>query len=399
MYYEISKSDNKLFLGIVYRPVHTKFSQLLEELIQFVLYVQDMGGRCVITGDFNMQSDISDKIIQLKQVFTENNIHQLIIDPTYTSGSILDHIYTNVTSPMLQCGTLPCYFTDHNAVFCVLPTPGDMDDLHKLRSKKHTVSQTPTLIKPEREKKKKVHTKQPIRVLTRHTAEVSDDLEITGHDITSQVITGFTLPTDEDSSLVANAFGVPVFHDPVVNRELFDIRYRGYLRNLRKKTCPCIIDATEPDGNCFFRAISKQLLGTEKYHLCLRQVICNFEESHPNTFVDWHGEGQEGLKRHIGKMRRQRTWGTELELLAVATFFDTSIWEYTEQYPQGSQNWQWIEIQKVQLHPQDPAVDGLPIHGMFYLHHTNGNHYDGVFPDRNRSAISGNKEVPGPSFS
>ncbi|KAH3871240.1 hypothetical protein DPMN_034434 [Dreissena polymorpha] len=215
-----------------------------------------------------------------------------------------------------------------------------MDDLHKLRSKKHTVSQTLPLIKPEREKKKKVHTKQPRRVLTRHTAEVSEDIEITCHDITSQVITGFTLPTDENSSLVANAFGVPVFLDPVVNRELFDIRYRGYLRNLRKKTCPCIIDATEPDGNCFFRAISKQLLVTEKYHHCIRKVICNFEESHPNTFVDWHGEGLEGIKCHIRKMRRQRTWGTELELLAVATYFDTSIWEYTEQYPQGSQNWQ-----------------------------------------------------------
>ncbi|KAH3862152.1 hypothetical protein DPMN_025117 [Dreissena polymorpha] len=90
-------------------------------------------------------------------------------------------------------------------------------------------------------------------------------------------------------------------------------------------------------------------------------------------------------------MRRQRTWGTELELLAVATYLDTSIWEYTEQYPQRSQNWKWIKIQKFQPHPQDPAVDGPPIHGMFYLHHTNGNHYDGVFPDKNSSAISGNE--------
>ncbi|KAH3803116.1 hypothetical protein DPMN_156818 [Dreissena polymorpha] len=98
-----------------------------------------------------------------------------------------------------------------------------MDDLHTLRSKKHTVTQTPPLIKPEKEKKKKVHTNQPRKVLTRHTAAVSEELEITGHGITSQVITGFSLPTDEDSSLVANAFGVPVLQDPDVNRELFDI--------------------------------------------------------------------------------------------------------------------------------------------------------------------------------
>ena len=43
------------------------------------------------------------------------------------------------------------------------------------------------------------------------------------------------------------------------------------------------IDLINPDGNCMFRAVSKELLGTDRHHFEVRSLVV---ESNPNYFSD-----------------------------------------------------------------------------------------------------------------
>lgn len=57
--------------------------------------------------------------------------------------------------------------------------------------------------------------------------------------------------------------------------------------NEYESVIPCLqqqnrtIDCTIGDGNCFFRSVSKELFGTQCYHLEVRKLICEFEEQNP----------------------------------------------------------------------------------------------------------------------
>ena len=75
------------------------------------------------------------------------------------------------------------------------------------------------------------------------------------------------------------------------------------------------------DGNCFFRTISKEILGTECHHSEIRQLICNFVESHPVTFSSWfYGTN---FIDHITSMPQDKVWAEAVELIATASYFNT----------------------------------------------------------------------------
>ena len=44
------------------------------------------------------------------------------------------------------------------------------------------------------------------------------------------------------------------------------------------------LDAIQGDGNCLFRSISKELLGHERHHPSLRNILVNFIEHNPSSF-------------------------------------------------------------------------------------------------------------------
>ena len=74
------------------------------------------------------------------------------------------------------------------------------------------------------------------------------------------------------------------------------------------------------DRNCYFRAVSFILTGVEKHHFVVRQAICDFIEVHYhdlNLFLDKYKDGEEYLIDT--EIRKNATWGTELEIIATAT--------------------------------------------------------------------------------
>ena len=52
-------------------------------------------------------------------------------------------------------------------------------------------------------------------------------------------------------------------------------RPRWERRNVAQMTVPTVVDLIGGDGNCFFRAISRELTGSQEYHSYIRKLITN----------------------------------------------------------------------------------------------------------------------------
>ncbi|KAL1453548.1 hypothetical protein WDU94_009880 [Cyamophila willieti] len=87
------------------------------------------------------------------------------------------------------------------------------------------------------------------------------------------------------------------------------------------------------DGNCLFRAISLRLFGTEEQHLIVRQQTVNYVEKEWHEFgsfipVPPGSNSSTVASAYCASMRRPSTYGTEIELMAIAKSYNVSISVY-----------------------------------------------------------------------
>ena len=99
---------------------------------------------------------------------------------------------------------------------------------------------------------------------------------------------------------------------------------------------PHICDSIKGNGNCLFRAISKETTGTQKNHGAIREAIINFME-HPQNAQAFgallfpQSPDAESAIHNIStyidksKMRQNSAWGTEKEITVAATLFQADI--------------------------------------------------------------------------
>ena len=83
------------------------------------------------------------------------------------------------------------------------------------------------------------------------------------------------------------------------------------------------------DGNCYFRAVSFILTGVEKHHFVVCQAIFDFIAVHYhdlNLFLDKYKDGEDYLIDT--EMRKNATWGTELEIIAMVTMAKRDVIVY-----------------------------------------------------------------------
>ena len=99
---------------------------------------------------------------------------------------------------------------------------------------------------------------------------------------------------------------------------------------------PYICHKIKGDGNCFYRAISKAVTGTEKNHMLVRLTICTFmtnnalELSHlvlPNMHNITSKNAVTTMRAHLlhKKLNQFGTWATENEIFIAATVFQLKI--------------------------------------------------------------------------
>lgn len=81
------------------------------------------------------------------------------------------------------------------------------------------------------------------------------------------------------------------------------------------------------DGNCLFRALSDQLYGNPNHHLALRHQCCEFLATQSDRFRLFVDEDSVpgGFEGHVASMRIPGTYGTHIELSALANLFKRPI--------------------------------------------------------------------------
>ena len=83
---------------------------------------------------------------------------------------------------------------------------------------------------------------------------------------------------------------------------------------------------TKPDGNCLFRATSTVITGVQENHEILRTLTISYMLENKDLFA---GVCQD-IPRHIleSKMASLGTWGTEVEIFAMASLLNTTFYIY-----------------------------------------------------------------------
>ena len=95
---------------------------------------------------------------------------------------------------------------------------------------------------------------------------------------------------------------------------------------------PCKNDQIVADGNCFFRAVSQAVCGTQQHHKKVWSSV--FKQLQKNA-----GEYESGIRMEyssmseylsISKIKYVGSWATELEIQAAADFLGVNIFTYND---------------------------------------------------------------------
>ncbi|KAL3886716.1 hypothetical protein ACJMK2_026694 [Sinanodonta woodiana] len=132
------------------------------------------------------------------------------------------------------------------------------------------------------------------------------------------------------------------------------------------------IDYIRGDGNCFFRALSKVIYGTESCHKQIREAVVDVIQKYPKKFEAYLDLDGGGIRNHTQEMRQLGTWATQTEIYAAATLLQRDI--YVLSPDPGGDNYKWLLFTPMFQYSGD-----ISNHPCFItLCHTNGNHYDRV---------------------
>ena len=100
------------------------------------------------------------------------------------------------------------------------------------------------------------------------------------------------------------------------------------------------VDLINPDGNCMFRAVSKELLGIDRYYFEVWTLVVEFMGTNPTYFSEILGNYQSrSLQEHILQIKIDHVWGTAVELQAMACLYQVVVKVLT--YYSKAPNYRW----------------------------------------------------------
>ena len=124
-----------------------------------------------------------------------------------------------------------------------------------------------------------------------------------------------------------------------------------------QEIAPNIRDSIRPDGNCLYRAISKQVTGSQDNHMALRLAMIQFmlHDEHAvavarlmnvkfrGDVLDDHERKRRAVAALQGYIRkhgvdRPSTWGTEKEIRVIATMLQLEIFTFSGS-SKGQRRW------------------------------------------------------------
>ncbi|XP_030019133.1 uncharacterized protein LOC115439438 [Sphaeramia orbicularis] len=90
---------------------------------------------------------------------------------------------------------------------------------------------------------------------------------------------------------------------------------------------PCTNEKIVPDGNCFFRAVSLAVSGSQKNHRRIRLAVCRELEHNTDRYRSLLRTGYSSVLEYVklSRMKYVNTWATEVEIQATADCLGVSV--------------------------------------------------------------------------
>ena len=126
------------------------------------------------------------------------------------------------------------------------------------------------------------------------------------------------------------------------------------------------------DGNCLFRAVSKEATLSEEHHHFFRMAACNTmkDKRYAAQFEGMHIPEQLCAKDYVAKAKMDKlgTWGSDVEVIALATLLRTRIAIYYR--APSADKFTWLNY--------DTVVHVSNMQGMAIYLKNAGNHFERV---------------------
>ena len=274
------EDKSHLYVVNLYRPPQMQLSILRTSLCQ-ILSCIPADSKVILIGDFNVNPSSTDHLLNIMRPLEEFSLVQKETAPTHRLGSVLDHVYVSSSFSTALTLVVPMYFTDHSAVVITVPlslSSGQMkissatnclNLSHKKRDKvkrEKISSITKTISKKARQTDFQVGNDS-----VKKKTVTKADIICTGTEAPNLSVQDIISPTQQDRIDMSLQLGLELSCDPARNPSTRDHSYRALLRQHHSRSQ---IDVMGTDGNCFFRTISKEMLGTECHHSEIRRLIC-----------------------------------------------------------------------------------------------------------------------------
>ena len=123
LWLEVQIDDRSVVVGVIYRKPNTDIFQFQESLLSVLERIKVDKKLCILMGDFNI--DLYNPSVNAEMLVTSLvclGIHQLIKTLTRVtpmSGSLIDHIYTNMGADRICAGTIVTDVSDHFPIFAI----------------------------------------------------------------------------------------------------------------------------------------------------------------------------------------------------------------------------------------------------------------------------------------
>ncbi|XP_058472555.1 uncharacterized protein LOC131445864 [Solea solea] len=110
-------TSHNLVIAVIYRPPCYPMTLFKTNLGNFLDWLDSVNGTIAVMGDFN------DDILKLSAtcpLLTAKGYMQIVTKATTEKGTLIDHIYVKRADNGAESLVLPTYFSDHEAVLCLL---------------------------------------------------------------------------------------------------------------------------------------------------------------------------------------------------------------------------------------------------------------------------------------
>ena len=146
------------------------------------------------------------------------------------------------------------------------------------------------------------------------------------------------------------------------------------------------LDIALPDGNCLFRALSKQMTGDPSNHPQLRKILIDLIASNAQVFGRGWTVNNCSLEEHVANISRLSEFGSHAEIKAAASLTQAPVYVATDSLRTNKEcAWTvFTPFPKTRLNKLDTCRLGFVSESrMWYeLAYTNQCHHDGVMPLR-----------------